>query len=124
MTTAVPGRSRTSLIVDRVAGILIALVALGIAIALYTAFFAFRAPAGPLATNCAASGAVCDQGFLNTICYIGYALCIFGWLVPTVLMLVRFIQRRLAWFLPLISIGVLLIGFYVLLFVLGRNYGV
>ena len=75
-------------------------------------------------TNCIASGASCDQGFLNTICYIGYALCLFGWGLPVGFMVVRFIQRRRAWFLPLISIGVVVIGFYVLLAILGRGYGV
>lgn len=123
MTVSAPERPRLR-IVDMVVGILLGLIALGVAFAFYTVFFTLRDPAGSIATSCAASGAVCDQNFLNTICYIGFAVCLFGFALPIGFMIVRFLQRRRAWFLPLIAIAVIIVGFYVLLFILGRGYGV
>jgi len=124
MTSASPAPTAQRRVTGMVVGILLALLALGIAFGIYVEFFTLRDPAGSIVTNCIASGASCDQSFLNTICYIGYALCLFGWGLPVGFMVVRFIQRRRAWFLPLISIGVVVIGFYVLLAILGRGYGV
>jgi hypothetical protein len=124
MTSAPPATGGSRRLTGIVVGILLALLALGIAFGIYVEFFTLRDPAGALAKNCTASGAACDQGFLDLICYLGYALCLFGWGLPVGLMVVRFIQRRRAWFLPLISIGVVVIGFYVLLAILGRGYGV
>jgi hypothetical protein len=124
MTSAPPAPSGSNRIAGLVVGVLLALLALGIAFGIYTEFFILRDPSGSIVKNCVASGASCDQGFLNTICYIGYALCLFGWGLPVGFMIVRFIQHRRAWFFPLISIGVVVIGFYILLAILGRGYGV
>ena len=130
MTSAPPARStppeqsRSRRVTGIVVGILLALLALGIAFGIYTEFFTLRDPSGPVVKNCIASGAECSQAFLNTICYIGYGLCLFGWGLPVGFMVVRFIQRRRAWFLPLISIGAIVLGFYILLAILGRGYGV
>ena len=123
-SSAAPAPTRSRRVTGLVVGILLALLALGIAFGIYTEFFTLRDPAGPVVKACVSSGAACDQGFLNTICYIGYALCLFGWGVPIGFMVVRFIQRRRAWFLPLISIAAVLIGFYILLAILGHGYGV
>ncbi len=124
MSSAPPVLSRSRRVTGIVVGILFALLALGIAFGIYTEFFTLRDPAGEVVKSCVASGASCDQAFLNTICFIGYALCLFGWGVPVGFMVVRFIQRRRAWFLPLISIAAILLGFYILLAILGRGYGV
>lgn len=123
MTIATAERPRLR-VVDMAVGIVLGLIALGVAFAFYTVFFSLRDPAGSIATSCASSGAVCDQNFLNTICYLGFALCLFGFAIPVGFMVVRILQRRRAWFLPLISIVVIVVGFYVLLFILGRGYGV
>ena len=124
MPSALPAPSRSRRVTGIVVGILLALLALGIAFGIYTEFFTLRDPSGPVVKNCISSGAECDQGFLNTICYIGYGLCLFGWGLPVGFMIARFIQRRRAWFLPLISIGAIVLGFYILLAILGRGYGV
>jgi hypothetical protein len=124
MTTAAAPRSRTRRTADVVVGVLLALFALAVAFAFYVQYFTLRDPAGTLASNCTASGAVCDQGLLDAICYIGYAVCLFGFAIPVGFMVVRFVQNRLAWFFPLISVAVIIIGFYVLLAILGRGYGV
>ena len=124
MSTAPPAPSPTRRVAGIVVSILLALLALGIAFGIYTEFFTLRDPAGDVVKNCVASGARCDQGFLNTICYVGYALSLFGWGLPVGFMIARFIQRRRAWFLPLISIAVIVVGFYILLAILGRGYGV
>jgi hypothetical protein len=124
MSSAPPAPSRSRRVTGIVVGILLALLALGIAFGIYVEFFTLRDPAGDVVKNCVASGAACNQAFLNTICYIGYGLCLFGWGVPVGFMIVRFIQRRRAWYLPLISIAAILLGFYILLAILGRGYGV
>jgi hypothetical protein len=121
---AAPASSGSHRVTGIVVGTLLALLALGIAFGIYVEFFNLRDPAGPVVKNCIASGASCDQGFLNTMCYIGYALCLFGWALPVGFMVVRLIQRRRAWFWPLISNGVVVVGFYILLAILGRGYGV
>lgn len=103
-------------------GIAIALLALGIAFGFYAEFYALRLPDGPLATGCSAVSSHCSQSYLDTICIIGYALCLFGWALPVGLMVVRFIRNRRAWFLPLISIGAIVIGSYILIAILGKGY--
>lgn len=123
MTSARPAPSRSRRVAGLVVGGVLALLALGIAFAIYTEFFTLRDPAGSLVHTCVASGARCDQNLLDTICYLGYALCLFGWGVPFGFMVARVIQRRRAWFFPLLSIAAVVSGFYLLLAILGRSYG-
>ncbi len=125
MTTAPPERSRAYRIAGIAVGAILALLALGLAFGIYTTFFTFREPSGQLAGLCAAStvsGTHCSQSFLDTICFIGYAVCLFGWGIPVGFMVVRLIQKRRAWYWPLIAIAVVYVGYFILTAILGAGY--
>jgi hypothetical protein len=122
--TSAPPPSRSRRITGIVVGIVLALLALAIAFGVYATFFGFRDPSGELVRSCTAAqtGTVCNQGFLDLLCYLGYAIALFGWGVPVGFMVVRFIQRRRAWFFPLISMAVVYIGYFVLTAIIGNGY--
>jgi hypothetical protein len=125
MTTVPPERSRVHRIAGITVAVILALLALGLAFAIYTTFFTFRDPNGQLASICAGTQAVgthCSSSFLNAICFIGYAVCLFGWGVPIAFMVMRLIQKRRAWFWPLIAIVVVYIGYFILTAILGGGY--
>jgi branched-subunit amino acid ABC-type transport system permease component len=125
MTTAPPERSRVHRVTGITVGVILALLALGLAFAIYTTFFTFRDPSGELASVCASAqtvGTHCSQSFLDTICYIGYAVCLFGWGIPVGFMVVRLIQKRRAWYWPLIAIAVVYLGYFLLTAILGAGY--
>ena len=124
MTSAPPAPSRSRRVVGLVVGTLLALVALGLAFSIYTTFFGFRDPNGELVQSCTGTqtGTHCNQGYLDLLCSIGYAVALFGWGIPTAFMAVRFIQKRRAWFFPLISIGVVYLGYFILTAIIGNGY--
>ena len=124
MTSAPPAPSRSHRVIGLVVGIVLAVLALSLAFGIYATFFGFRDPAGELVRSCTAtpSGTHCNQGFLDAMCSIGYAVALFGWGIPTGIMVARFIQKRRAWFLPLISIAVVYIGYFVLTAIIGNGY--
>ena len=125
MTTAPPERSRTHRITGIVVGVILALLALGFAFSIYVQFFAFLDPKTGLATSCSgidADGTHCNQSFLSAMVLIGYAVCLFGWGLPVGFMVVRLIQKRRAWYWPLISVVVIYAGYFILTAVIGNGY--
>lgn len=124
MTTA-PERSRTHRISGIVVGVFLALIALGFTFSIYVQFFVYLDPHVGLAANCtrvAASGTHCSPSFLSTMVLVGYAICLFGFGLPVGFMVVRLIQKRRAWFWPLISLVVVYVGFFIVTAVLGGQY--
>jgi hypothetical protein len=124
MTSAPPTSSRARRIIGITVGIVLALLAFALAFGIYTTFFEFRNPSGELVKSCtgAATGTHCSQSYLDALCYIGYAVCLFGWGIPIAFMVARFIQRRRAWYLPLISIAVVYVGYFILTAIIGNGY--
>src|ERR1700712_3296665 len=117
-------RRRAALIVDRVVGIAIALPTAVIALALLTQLSQFSGlgTGDGVCAGVAADGLRCSPAFLTTMVIVGTALIIFGWAITTGLMVVRFIQKRLGWFLPLIGFAALIVGFYAPLLILYASY--
>lgn len=125
MTTAAPERSPRHRTAGIVVGVALAIIALGFAFLIYVQFFAYADPTAGLPASCRATdadGTHCSQSFLNAMILIGYAVCLFGWGLPAGFMVVRLIQRRRAWFWPLLSIPIIYIGFFVITAVLGTQY--
>jgi purine-cytosine permease-like protein len=125
MTTAPPERSRTHRITGITVSVILALLTLTFAFSIYVQFFAFLDPTTGLPTACSAAktvGTHCSQSFLSTIVLVGYAVCLFGWGLPVGFMVVRLIQKRRAWFWPLISLPVIYAGYFILTAVLGTQY--
>jgi hypothetical protein len=124
MTSAPAAPSRSRRIVGIVVGVLLALAALSLAFGIYATFFGFRDPSGALVASCTAAQTAtqCNQGYLDLLCYIGYAICLFGWGVPIGFMVARMIQKRRAWPFPVISIAVVYIGYFVLTALIGSGY--
>jgi hypothetical protein len=125
MTTAPPERSRTHRIAGIAVGVILAVLTLGFAFSIYVAFFSYLDPTIGLAPSCAAqtvSGTHCSPTFLSSMVLIGYAVCLFGWGLPVGVMIIRLIQRRRAWFWPLISLPVIYAGYFILTAVLGTQY--
>ena len=122
--SAPPAPSRSRRVTGIVVGILLALVALARAFGISATFFGFRDPSGDLVASCTATQTAtrCNQAYLDLLCYIGYALCLFGWGVPIGFMVARMIQKRRAWPFPVISIAVVYIGYFVLTSLIGSGY--
>lgn len=125
MTTAPPERSRTHRRTGIAVSVILAVIALGFAFSIYVQFFAFRDATTGLPTTCSTAqvvGTHCSESFLSTIVLVGYAVCLFGWGIPIGFMVIRLIQRRHAWFWPLISLPVIYAGYFTLTAVLGTQY--
>ena len=84
--------------------------------------FTGLATGGGSCANVAADGLRCSPAFLNAMIIVGYVLVVFAWAITTGFMIVRFLRKRLGWFLPLIGLAAMLIGFYVPLLVLHASY--
>ena len=61
----------------------------------------------------AVDGLRCDGGYLNGIVILGTAIVVFGWFVTAGFFVVRILQRRLAFWLPIVGIIVILAAYYV-----------
>lgn len=61
----------------------------------------------------------CDQGVLALILILGLALVILSWAVTTGLFIVRLMQKRYAWFWPLLGIGIVLLGLVIVIALVG-----
>jgi hypothetical protein len=71
---------------------------------------------GGLSVACdgvAADGLRCDGGYLSGILVLGTAIVVFGWFVTAGFFVVRILQRRLAFWLPIVGIIVILAAYYV-----------
>ena len=121
MTTPRPERSRPVRILDLVIGIGLTVIAAFIGLIL----LAFIGQLGQLATLCEGitpDGMRCDPGFLNAMTILGTAIIVLGWGLPAGFVVVRAIQKKLTFFLPIISIVIMYVGYVVPLALLGSSY--
>lgn len=103
-----PPRSGTRLAVELVVGLALAFVGAVFAFGLVVTL----SQLGGVAANCAETG--CNGGAVSGVVVLGLATVIFGWAITLGLFIVRLIQRRWAWFWPLIGIVVMVAGFYLI----------
>ena len=112
-------------IVDITVAVILAALGLALAFGIFVQFSAFLDPTGDLVRSCAGSSAAgtrCSPSFLQTLCYLGYAICLLGWGVPFGFMVARIIQNRLAWYWPAIGIVVVYLGYFALVAGIGAGY--
>lgn len=67
-------------------------------------------------------GLRCDPVFLNVMTIVGIAIVVFAWFFTVGFFVVRVIRRQRAFFLPLIGIGIMIAGYYLVLIVLSASY--
>jgi hypothetical protein len=109
--TTTPAR-RPLRILDLVAGV--ALLIIG----MLTGFvmLAMLGQFGGLSAACegvAVDGLRCDGGYLSGILILGTGIVVFGWFLTAGFFIVRILQRRLAFWLPIVGIVVILAAYYV-----------
>jgi hypothetical protein len=110
-TTTPPARTPLR-ILDLIAGI--ALLIVGALTGLV--MLAMLGQFGGLTVACdgvAADGLRCDGGYLSGILVLCTAIVVFGWFVTAGFFVVRILQRRLAFWLPIVGIVVILAAYYV-----------
>lgn len=106
-----PPRSQVVRTFDIVAGVSLALVSGATGLIVMAFLQQLSGLAGPC-EGVTPDGARCNPDFLNGALAIGYAGVIFGWFVPIGFMIVRWVRKRLGFFLPLISFVVIIAVFY------------
>jgi hypothetical protein len=116
-----PGRPRPLRIVDLVIAILLAIIGglIGLIVLSYLAQYS------GLSAECDGvdvDGVRCSPAFLSGTVIAGYAIVIFAWFVTSGLIVVRAIRRRLAFFLPIIGVLVMIAGFWAVTAVIGASY--
>lgn len=120
MTTP-PERSRAARAIDLVAGIALTVVAALIGLVM----LAYVAQLGRLSAVCegiAPDGMRCSPDLLGGMGVVGTAIVVLGWFLPAGFLIVRALQRRRVFFLPIISVLVMIAGYFVVTAVLGSAY--
>lgn len=111
-STPSPGR-RAVRVVDVVVGIGLALLSGLIALIVLNYLQQYPVVLSPLCEGVAPDGARCNADYLNGAVIIGSAGIVFGWFIPIGFMLVRFVQRRLGFFLPIVATIIVIVVFWV-----------
>jgi hypothetical protein len=107
--------------IDLVVGI--ALTVLGALVGLV--MLAYITQLGQLSALCEgipADGTRCDPGFLGGMGILGTAVVVLGWFLPAGFLVVRAIQRKLVFFLPIVAIVVMYAGYVLVSALLGSAY--
>lgn len=120
MTTTPPDRGPLR-IPDLIAGVILVLIALLIGFIM----LAYMGSLGQLAGVCegvAVDGLRCNTDFLNVTTVVGIGIVIFAWFLSLGFFIVRVLRRQLAFWVPLVGVGVMIVGFYVTSAVLGASY--
>ncbi|CAN5529035.1 hypothetical protein BH09ACT4_BH09ACT4_22090 [soil metagenome] len=113
-TTPSPARRTPLAIFDIVVAVVLALIGALIGY-VFLAYFAQFAALADSCSGVAGDGLRCAPGFLATMQILGYAVVIFGWFVTTGFIVVRILRRKPVFFLPLLAVLIMIVGFYVLL---------
>jgi hypothetical protein len=98
-------------IVDAVVAGVIALLGAFIGVTIL-AFVGQLSALSALCEGVQADGLSCNAGYLGGITVLGMAIVVFAWALSAGFALVRIIQRRMAWWLPLVGIVAMIAGFY------------
>lgn len=75
-----------------------------------------------ICTGITPDGTRCDPGFLSGIIILGYGIVIFAWFVGLGILIMRAVQRRLVFWVPLVAGVVIIAAFWVVAIILGASY--
>lgn len=75
-----------------------------------------------ICTDITPDGTRCDPGFLSGIIILGYGIVIFAWFVGLGVLIMRAVQRRLVFWVPLVAGVVIIAAFWVVAIILGASY--
>jgi hypothetical protein len=122
-TTPPPPAARRSplAILDIVVGVLLVIVTAMIG----AIMLAYVTQLSSLSSECegiAPDGARCDPGFLAAMGIVGTGIVVFAWFLSAGFVIVRAIQRKIVFFIPLIGFAVMIAGYYVVLALVGSSY--
>jgi len=67
-------------------------------------------------------GTRCDPGFLSGIIILGYAIVIFAWFLGLGIVIMRAVQRRLLFWVPLVAGFVILAAYWIVAIILSASY--
>ncbi|MGE3193586.1 MAG: hypothetical protein AB7K08_08985 [Microbacteriaceae bacterium] len=108
-------------IVDIVAGIALLLIAMLIGLIM----LAYTTQLGTLSSECAGidpDGMRCSPEFLSASTITGTGTIVFAWFLAAGFLIVRAIQRKVVFFLPVIAVVVMIAGFYLVTALIGTSY--
>jgi hypothetical protein len=120
MTTTPPDRGPLR-IPDIIAGGLLVVIAALIGFIM----LGYMAQLGLLSAVCEGvepDGARCSPAFLSGMTIVGIGIVIFAWFLSLGLFIVRVLRRQLSFWVPLVGIAAMIVGFYITSAVLGASY--
>jgi len=98
---------------DLAIGIALTLIAAGVGVIM----LGYVTQLGQLSAVCDGvepDGVRCSPGYLGAMSILGTALVVFGWFLPAGFLVVRAVRRRTVFWLPLLSIAVMIASFYLI----------
>lgn len=107
-------------LLDVVVGIALAVIAAGVGLVLLGLVGQFTAAVGTACEGVTPAGTSCSPGYIAGIGALGTAIMVFGWALPTGFLIVRIVRRRLSFWLPILSMAVMISGFYLFAALLGQ----
>ena len=117
-----PAARRTPLqVVDLVAGIALTIIAALNGVIM----LGFVTQLGGLSAECAGiapDGTHCSPGFLSAMGILGTAIVVFAWFLAAGFLIVRAVQRRVVFWVPIAGFAVMIAGFYLVTALLSANY--
>lgn len=120
MTTTPPDRGPLR-IPDIVAGVILVVIAALIGFIM----LGYMSQLGLLSGVCEGvepDGLRCSPAFLSTMTIVGIGIVIFAWFLSLGLFIVRVLRRKLGFWVPLLGIVAMIIGFYITSALLGASY--
>jgi len=69
-----------------------------------------------------ADGTRCSPDFLNVVTVLGYGIVIFAWFLTFGFFVVRVLRRRIGFFLPILGVVAMVLGYYLVLIILSASY--
>ena len=120
MTTPPPARKPLR-IVDLVIGIVLAVIG-GLIGTVMLAYMGQLSEVAVICEGVPADGLRCNPTYLSAVTVIGVGIVIFAWFLSTGFFIVRVLRRQLAFFVPIIGVVAMILGYYLVLILLSTGY--
>jgi len=121
MTTPPPPAKKPLRIIDLVAGLVLSIIGALIGF-IMLGYIAQLSQLSALCEGVDADGLRCSPGFLGAMSLVGLAIILFAWALTFGFFLVRVLRRQVGFFLPLLGIVAMIVGYYLVLIILAASY--